>query len=279
MTTPSVPEMLDRIDYRGPIAPDLDCLRGVHRSWRERVPYENLDIQLGKSIDLDDEALYDKIIRRRRGGYCFEQNGTLALLLRAIGFDVTMVEGGVLREPRGDEAWGNHNVLLVDVDGQRWVADVGIGDGFREPLPLSEGRHRQDGLDYRLERLDARTWRLHEPPSALVASYDFHTKPARLTDFTTRNRQLSTAPDSPYVTTLMIALPDGTGTALLLSRTLRKVGPGAREPEKVAGPEQFASLLRDRFDVSIDDLGSDAITRLWHMAQRQDDLWRSRSTR
>jgi arylamine N-acetyltransferase len=83
--------------------------------------------------------------------------------------------------------WGNHNVLLVDVGGERWVADAGIGDGFVEPLRLREGPHTQGELTYRLEQLDPDTWRVHHHPGGSVASYDFRLHPRELDDFADRS--------------------------------------------------------------------------------------------
>ncbi|PRX48742.1 N-hydroxyarylamine O-acetyltransferase [Prauserella shujinwangii] len=269
--------LLDRIGFTGPVRTDVPTLRRLHRTWRARVPYENLDIQLGRPISLDTDALLTKLVRRRRGGYCYEQNGGLALLLRSAGFAVTMVEGAVLRESRGDSAWGNHNVLLVDLDGRQWVADAGIGDGFLEPLPLREGEHTQGDLTYRLERLDADTWRFHHRPGGSIASYDFRLRPRELTDFAERSHELSTSPGSAYVTTLIAARPDGDDTLLLLSRTLRRLGAAERESRTLHSVEEFADVLSRQLLIPLDDLGPDGVARLWEKAGTQDDLWRTRA--
>ncbi|MFJ9884696.1 arylamine N-acetyltransferase [Streptomyces sp. NPDC091287] len=167
------------------------------------VPYENLDIQLGRPVSLDPDALFDKLIRRRRGGYCYEQNAGLAMLLRLAGFEVSMVEGGVMRQARGDAMWGNHHALIIDLDGRQWVADAGIGDGFIEPLHLREGPQTQGRFTFRLERLASDTWRFHHHPGATIVSYDFRLQPREPADFAARSHDLSTSPESPYVTTLI----------------------------------------------------------------------------
>lgn len=268
-------EMLARIDYRGGLAVDAATLKGLHRAWRRAVPYENLDIQLGRPIRLDEPSVFDKFVRRRRGGYCYEQNAALAMLLRAAGFGVTVVEGAVLRETRGEGMWGNHCALLVDVGGRRWLADAGIGDGFLEPLPLREGSHVQSGHVYRLERLDPHTWRFHHRPGATIASYDFRLEPRAIADFADHSDRLSSSPESTYVTTLMAARPVSEHTHLLLSRTVRVLG-GDSAPSQIAGPDDFAALLRDTFLVELADLGPGAVERLWEAAGKQHDLWRSR---
>ncbi|MGC5015182.1 arylamine N-acetyltransferase family protein [Streptosporangium sp. DT93] len=268
--------MLHRIGHRGPVAADQETLFALHRAWRKTVPYENLDIQLGRPIGLDADALFDKLVLRRRGGYCFEQNAGLAMLLRLAGFRVTMVEAGALRADRGEAAWGNHNALLADLDGRRWLADAGIGDGFVEPLPLREGPHAQGDATYRLERLDPDTWRFHHRPDGSIPSYDLRLSPREIADFAARSRELSTSDRSVYVTTLMAARPVAGHTLLLLSRTLRRLGTGDRTPRTIGDVDEFARTLSTDFLVPLDDLGPDGVARLWDRTGTQDDLWRAR---
>ena len=272
----TVESMLRRIGHHGRVAADVETLFALHRAWRLAVPYENLDIQLGRPITLDPDALFDKLVRRRRGGYCYEQNAGLATLLRLAGFQVTMVEAAVLRAARGEAMWGNHNALLVDLDGRRWLADAGIGDGFIEPLPLREGRHAQGNLIYRLERLDPDTWRFHHRPGGTIASYDLRMRPREITDFAARSQEMSTHPASAYVTTLMAARPVADQTLILLSRTLRRLGADSSTSRTIADAEEFAETLSTHFLVPLDDLGPDGVAHLWHRTGAQDDLWRAR---
>ncbi|WP_091108406.1 arylamine N-acetyltransferase family protein [Micromonospora citrea] len=272
----TIDPMLRRIGYRGHVTVDMETLLALHRAWRHAVPYENLDIQLGRPISLDPNALFDKLVRRRRGGYCYEQNAGLATLLRLAGFQVTLVEAAVMRADRGETMWGNHNALLVDLDSQRWLADAGIGDGFVLPLPMQEGPHTQGDLTYRLERLDPDTWRFHHHPSGSIASYDFRLQPRQIADFAARSREMSTSPESPYVTTLMAARPVAKHTLLLLSRTLRRLGTDGRTRRTIGDAEEFARTLSTHFLVPLDDLGPDGVAHLWHKTTAQDDLWRAR---
>src|SRR5437762_14222540 len=88
---------LQRINYRGSPEPNAQTLRELHRAHMLTVPFENLDIHLGRPITLGQAALFDKIVTRRRGGFCYELNGLFAALLRALGFDVTMLSARVAR--------------------------------------------------------------------------------------------------------------------------------------------------------------------------------------
>src|SRR6478609_11559210 len=122
---------LERISYDGPVEPTPACLAAIHRHQALSVPYENLDVQLNVSVGQDPAAIYDKLVTRRRGGWCYELNGLLQRSLERVGFDVRRVTGGVHRHESGDAVVGNHLVLLVQLD-RVYIADVGLGDGLRE---------------------------------------------------------------------------------------------------------------------------------------------------
>jgi N-hydroxyarylamine O-acetyltransferase len=128
---------LKRINYSGPVIPAAETLRHLQLAHLLSVPFENLSIHSHQPIVLDDEALFDKIVSRRRGGFCYELNGLFAALLRALGFDTRMLSASVAN---AKAEWGpefDHMTLLVTLE-QRWLADVGFGDSFIEPLPLDD---------------------------------------------------------------------------------------------------------------------------------------------
>jgi N-hydroxyarylamine O-acetyltransferase len=106
---------LKRIGYTKPVRADLATLRGIHRAHQFAVPFDNLDVQLRLPVVLDLEACFDKIVRRRRGGWCYELNGVVGWALRQIGYRVTRLSAGVMREHLGDAQLGNHLCLLVEL--------------------------------------------------------------------------------------------------------------------------------------------------------------------
>ena len=125
----------------------------MHRAYLAPMPYEDLAVQLGETGPLDEAALASRVLHDGRGGYCFELNTLLAALLRGTGFVVTHHQAVV-----GGEGPTNHMALLVDLDGERWLADAGLGEGFLEPLPFREGRYERGPLAYTLEREPGGTW-------------------------------------------------------------------------------------------------------------------------
>src|SRR5438128_6918545 len=159
---------LRRIGYTGPIVPTLETLREIHRAHLLAVPFENLDIPLGRQIVCDEDIFVCKIMERRRGGFCYEMNGAFAALLRSIGFKVTLLSARVSKKNGSDGPEFDHLTLRVDL-GEPWLADVGFGDSFLEPLRLEVGvKQEQFGRSFRVldydgslhvERADpARLW-------------------------------------------------------------------------------------------------------------------------
>ncbi|MCH1571610.1 MAG: arylamine N-acetyltransferase, partial [Longimicrobiales bacterium] len=139
---------LDRIGFVGEAQADVDTLRDLHHRHLKSVSYENLSIQLGEPVGLSPADSYAKIVEGGRGGWCYEMNGLLGWALEEIGFDVMRMAAGVLRSVRGDWSIGNHLALAVHLEDGPWLADVGFGDGLREPVPLREGPIEQAGLQY-----------------------------------------------------------------------------------------------------------------------------------
>src|SRR5579871_6842774 len=118
----------ERIGYRGPREPTLATLNGVMAAHVESIPFENLDVLLGKPILIDEAALVRKLIHERRGGYCFEQNGLFLGVLEALGYQVTPISARVrLQRPRDYIPPRTHLFARVELEGESWLADVGVG--------------------------------------------------------------------------------------------------------------------------------------------------------
>src|SRR5262249_20284948 len=124
---------LDRISYQGSLAPTAETLRQLHLAQLLTVPFENLSIHAKEPIVLEEIPLFEKIVVRRRGGFCYELNGLFATLLRNLGFEVAMLSAGVARAEGGFSPPFDHMAMMVTLE-QRWLVDVGFGDLFREPL-------------------------------------------------------------------------------------------------------------------------------------------------
>ena len=146
---------LERISYKGPIHPNIRTLYDLHLAHMLAIPFENLDIGLGRIIRLDEQAIWDKIIVNKRGGFCYELNGLFAWLLKQIGYEVTYLNARVFNRKGNLGSDFDHLTLLVHIPDQpeQCLADVGFGDSFTQPLRLDEQGEQIQGLRaYRLEQ-------------------------------------------------------------------------------------------------------------------------------
>src|SRR5690242_9646293 len=134
---------LDRIGYSGGIEATAENLRALHRAHLLTVPFENLDISVGRKIVVDQEAILKKIVELRRGGFCYELNGAFAALLRALGFRVTLLSARVARESGDEGPEFDHLALLVDLE-DPWLADVGFGELFLQAIRMEVGTEQMD---------------------------------------------------------------------------------------------------------------------------------------
>lgn len=246
---------LRRIGFEGSPRPDCETLVALHRQHLLSIPYENIDVQLGRPCDLDVARCYRKLVEQRRGGWCYEMNGLFGWALGEIGFDVKRVNGGVLRAERGDEAIGNHVVLLVQLD-ETWIADVGFGDGVIEPVPLREAAFEQRGFRYRLERIDGGYWRFHNHEYGGAATFDFTTKPADEALFATRCEFLQTSPASPFLLTLVCQRFVDGGYEIQRGRLAKRIGPDGADSWLLHDAEELVDRLRTTFDLDVPEVGA-----------------------
>jgi N-hydroxyarylamine O-acetyltransferase len=260
---------LDRIGFEGVPRPDLATLAALHRGHLLSIPYETLDVQLGRPVTIDPEAAFAKIVAGRRGGWCYEMNGLLGAALDAIGFKVTRLAGGVHRKLRGEEAVGNHLVLLVDLDGEPWIADVGFGDGSRDPFPLKEGPYSAAGYDFRLEKLDADWWRMHNHALGGAPEFDFTLTPADPAHLAAKCHELQTSPASIFVMTAICQRHTPDAIHLLRGRALRYVRPGWKQDHLIASADEFVAVLARDFDLDLPEAAD-----LWpRICARHDEVF------
>ena len=141
-TAPATPDQLAaylaRINFTGTPRPDLGTLTAVHRAHVDAIAWECIDCFIGRPTGRDPQAAFDKIVTAGRGGWCYEMNGLFAWMLEAMGFSLTRLAAGVMRDRMGDGAIGNHLTLIVHLDRDH-IADVGLGAGLVEPVAFAAG--------------------------------------------------------------------------------------------------------------------------------------------
>lgn len=243
---------LERIEYEGPLAPTAETLRALQVAHLLAVPFENLSIHAGEPVVLEDEALFEKIVGRRRGGFCYEANGLFAALLRSLGFDVAMLSAEVANAEGGFGPAFDHMALMVTL-GRRWLVDVGFGDSFLEPLLIDErGVQEQGSRAYRItdEGLYMVVSRRKDEGGEWEPQYRFTLRPHEFADYAGMCLHHQTSPESHFTRGRVCsrATPEGRVTLSDL-RLITTTKDGGRHERTLTGEEEYAEALREHFGV------------------------------
>jgi len=241
---------LRRIEFEGDLRADLATLDALHLAHATHIPFENLDVLLRRPIRLDVDSLHAKLVGDRRGGYCFEHNLLFAAALEKIGFAVTRLAGRVrygttVPRPR------THTLLLVEVDGARWLADVGFGaEGLLLPVPISDAPARQFAWTYRVAGRDGAFTLQSLRPSGWMDLYAFTLEAQQPPDYEMANYFVSTHPDSPFVHMLTVQLPTPAVRYILRGRAFTE-DRGDEVALRTLADDELASVLIETFGVEL----------------------------
>jgi len=253
---------LERIDYRGSLAPTAETLRDLQVAHLLTVPFENLSIHAGQPIVLEDDALFTKIVANRRGGFCYEANGLFAALLRALGFNVAMLSAEVANAEGEFGPNFDHMALMVSLpvsslasSAQRWLVDVGFGDSFLQPLLLDERcdqvqrsrayRILSDGTRLLLMRRDeGDEWK---------AQYRFTLQTYSYADYADMCRYHQTSPQSHFTRARICsrATEDGriTLSEMRFITTSQSGVHEVRQERTLTSEVEYATILREQFGI------------------------------
>jgi N-hydroxyarylamine O-acetyltransferase len=246
---------LRRIGFVGDPRPDLATLCQIQRGHMTHIPYENLDVQLGRRLTVSPEEAFDKLVTRRRGGWCYEMNGLLRWALETVGFEVLPMTGAIRRDERGDSALGNHLALTVRLD-RDYLVEAGLGDGPWEPVPLEEGVHREQWRDLRLERIDGGWWRFRNYENSFAASFDFQHQPVDWKVLEQKCNWLQTSPDSVFVQNAVCVRPSATGFTMLVGRVLKTIAKDETTNRTVNSAKEYGDLLASMFGLELPEAGA-----------------------
>jgi N-hydroxyarylamine O-acetyltransferase len=239
--------------------PNSDFLRDLHLAHLYAVPFENLDIHIGREIICDETRILHKIVDEHRGGFCYELNAAFAALLRALGFRVTMLSARVGRQDGSLGPEFDHLALRVDLD-EPWLADVGFGEGFVEPLRLNSRLEQpQHGRLYRLNSLElpnSQQIGLDEVLSLQVmfegkwkTEYAFKLRPCELCDFEGMCHHHQTSTESYFTRQRICSLATPEGRITLSDEKLIETQNGSRHERRIADNDVRRIVLRERFGV------------------------------
>lgn len=238
---------LHRIGYHGPLTPTGRTLAALHRAHIAAIPFENLDIILGRGVAVDLDSVQNKLVDRRRGGYCYEQGVLFGAVLERLGYTVDRLLariGADKARPRPR----SHMTLHVRAQGEQWLADVGFGAGLLEPLPWEDtGPHQQGGWTYQLVPDGESHWQLRERTGAdWTVLYSFIGEPAHAADLEVANHFTATHPSSPFTGQLIVMHKDAGARRRLVGRRLTITRPdGSTHEQQLTDPEVADSLHHD----------------------------------
>ncbi len=241
-----------RINYSGPTSPTIETLRALHRAHLLAVPFENLDIELGRKIVVDEDVTVRKVVELRRGGFCYELNGAFAALLRALGYRVTLLSARVAREGGGEGPEFDHLTLRVDLE-QPWLADVGFGESFLEPLRMQAELKQHDPAGvFRLVQLGER-FQVEKSVAEgeWKRQYSFGLQPRRLEDFAAMCHYHQTSPESHFTQNRICTRATARGRITLSGMKLIVTRNGHREERMLNAEKDWADALAEQFGIQL----------------------------
>ncbi len=249
----NVKTYLERIKYDGSLAPTAETLRQLHIAHLLAVPFENLSIHAKQPIVLDDNTLFTKIVEHKRGGFCYELNGLFAALLRALGFKVEMLSAKVANAEGGFGPEFDHMALMITLD-ERWLADVGFGDLFNEPLLFDErGEQWQNGRAYQIVADgDNLLLKRREIEGEWEAQYRFTLQSYEYADFFEMCRYHQTSPQSHFTQRRICSRATEQGRITLSEmRFITTFNNTERQERTLASQEEYKAMLREHFGIVV----------------------------
>ena len=249
---PQLDAYFARIGYTGPRAPTLAVLHALTLAHTSAIPFENLDVLLGRNVDLDPAAVERKFLHQGRGGYCFEHNGYFFHVLRALGFEVIPLGARVrYQRPRDFTPPRAHLFLRVELEGASWLTDVGVGGlSLTSAIPLDDsGRELSTPHEpRRILREGARLFHQIRFGDDWHDVCEFTLEEAAPIDCELANWFTSTHPQSPFKSRLMVARATPEGRVSILNREFTcRDRAGRGETRLIAEPEELLALLAEHF--------------------------------
>ncbi|NXA75275.1 ARY2 protein, partial [Thryothorus ludovicianus] len=274
-----IKEYFARISYQGSHnKPDLATLSDIFQHHIRAVPFENLSIHCGEKIELNLEATYNKIVKKKRGGWCMENNYLLFWVLKTLGYDVTLLGGKVyVPELATYPGENDHLLLRVELDGKSYIVDGGFGFAYQlwQPMELISGtdqpqtpgvfRFQEESGTWYLEKVKRKQWVLNpststsqnEEDEACRRIYRFTLQPRDIEEFRGCNDHLQTDPDSLFVTKSICSLQTADGIRALVGWKLTEMKYNYRDNMdlveiRILADEEIEKTLKEKFNITLD---------------------------
>ncbi|MEU4237124.1 arylamine N-acetyltransferase [Actinoplanes sp. NPDC026619] len=225
-------------------------LAELHRAHQETVPFENLSIHLGETISLHPEDLFDKVVRRRRGGFCYELNGAMAIVLEELGYGVARVGVRVYGGERFGPIFDHLALIVTDHDGERWLFDVGFGSHSTYPLKVSDrGEQKDPGGVFTVAETAAGDLLVSRDGKPV---HQIEVQARELGDFEPACWWQQTWPGSHFRNGTVCTRLDGDGRITISGRKLIRTSSGSRTETTLDSDADLLAAYRDLFGVVLD---------------------------
>jgi N-hydroxyarylamine O-acetyltransferase len=245
---------LARIGWTGPREPTFETASGVLRAHMTHIPFENLDVLLGRGIRIDRDSVYAKLVASRRGGYCFEHGVLLQAALEQLGFVPAAHTARVIMLRPRSEAALTHMFLTVPLDGRTFVFDPGFGGHAPlVPVPIDAGAHDGTDLHRVVRRGNESTLEAHID-GAWLPLWSSTIEPAEPVDFVMANHFVCTYPASPFVTSLMLRAITPAARVSVMNRAVTRRYGGRQEKQVVDSRAALRALLNESFGFDLPDV-------------------------
>lgn len=242
-----------RIKYDGELQANLDCLRQLHKCHVMSIPFEALDVQIGRKIELKPEQLFDKVITNKRGGYCYELNYLFHSLLNEIGFDNYLISARIFNEGKYGPEY-DHMSIIVNLN-ELWLVDVGFGDLFIEPLKIEANVQQEDQFKfYKIAQINAEDFVLHESLKANIdfkIKYRFNSRPKAITEFHEQNIYKQTSDESYFVKNRICTIPTQYGRKTIFNNTYKVRNKDKVDLLEIKDSEALNELLENQFNMTM----------------------------
>jgi N-hydroxyarylamine O-acetyltransferase len=249
-----VKKYLDRINFHSEIKPDLETLQLLHKNHLLNIPFENLDIHSGRKIILEKEKLLNKIVNEERGGFCYELNGAFYELLISIGYKVKRISAGVANKDGIFGSEFDHMALLVKIDAEEYLADVGFGDSFMLPLKFKLDEVQKDVWDFfKISKSEDENYYILSRSSTgndFISQYKFGLNPRGLSEYQQMCNYHQTSPESHFTQKIICSKATETGRISLSDLKLIITGNGIKKQKKIA-KQEFQKLLKKYFNITL----------------------------
>ncbi len=248
----NVQAYLNRIKYDGPLEPTAEVLHQLQLCHLLTVPFENLSIHSHQPIVLADEMLFEKIVTRKRGGFCYELNGLFSWLLRELGFEVTKLSAQVANSEGVFGPDFDHMTLLVPL-AERWLVDVGFGDSFLAPLLLDTTSDQLQGdRAYRLTSEGVRRvmWQ-QRGEEEWVAQYRFTLESFQYSDYAEMCEYHQTSPNSHFTKARICSKATADGRLTLSGMRFIVTADGQRDERLLKSEAAYAGILAEHFGIQL----------------------------